>query len=110
MMINESKTSHSSTGNIVAYDFSARRVNPFTMNATIEKLKMKIETSTVCMTPEELAVIVLAGLESLPAEKIGDVKMGEVQDCTLEASDNGILLTVHYEKLEEEDGTSDNGE
>ena len=69
---------------------------------TIRQLTMKIETSTVCMTPEELAVIVLAGLESLPADKIGDVAMGDVRDCSLEASENGILLRIEYEKLEED--------
>lgn len=73
------------------------------MNGTTERLTMKIETSTVCMTPEELAVIVLAGLESLPAEKIGDVKMGEVRDCSLEASENGILLRIEYEKTDPEE-------
>lgn len=71
------------------------------MNATTDVLLMEIERSTVCMTPEELAIIVLAGLESLPAETIGDVKMGAVQDCSLTATENGIQLTIEYEKLED---------
>ncbi|MHC4836178.1 MAG: hypothetical protein ACYTCN_09665 [Planctomycetota bacterium] len=72
------------------------------MNVTTGAFRMEIERSTVCMTAEELAVIVLAGLESLPADIIGEIPMGAVQDCSLTATENGIELTIEYEKLEEE--------
>lgn len=73
------------------------------MNATRNVCRMEIERSTVCMTAEELAVIVLAGLEALPADIIGELPMGAVQDCSLTATENGIELVIEYEKLREED-------